>query len=113
MAVNTLQPDRAVGNDHIQFSGGRETAQLPALLIPAPANDPSAIGVGARIGRDFRLCLGKAGRVAEVERQSLNAQPHDMAMRVDQPRHEGAALPIQPEAIGNRRRLTIGLARLG
>ncbi len=51
--------------------------------------------VGGGISADPRLRLGQAGGVGKVELQRAHAEPHDVAVRVDQAGDQGAAAAVE------------------
>src|SRR5947209_2181741 len=97
MAVDPLQPDRAVADNGVDVGGGGEMA-APGFLVPAAPDDPERVRVGCGIGRDLRLRLGEAPGAGKVELEGAEAELHDMAVGVDQPGKEGAALAVEAVA---------------
>ena len=67
MAVDPLEPDRPVADRGVELGGGREAAEVPALLVPAAADDPARRRVGGGIGGDPLLRLGERVGVGKVE----------------------------------------------
>ncbi len=111
MAVHPLQPDRPIGDRGVEIGGGREAAQMPALLVPASPDDPAWRRIGRGIGANPRLRLLQAVRVAEVNEQGAHAKAHHMAVRVDQAGDQGPPAPVEPEA-GPRRPPVAGFEQL-
>ena len=96
VAVDPLQPDRAIGHGRIELGGGRKASQAPFLLVPAEADDPARRRIGGRIGGDLRLRFGKAGGAAQIELQRQEAQFHHIAMGVDHAGDERAPFAVEP-----------------
>ena len=94
VTVDAFEPDGAVRDRGVEIGGGREAAEAPFFLIPTRPDDPRHFGVVGGIFADRRLRFGKAAGVRQVEQHELKAQPHDMAMRVDQAGNERAALSV-------------------
>ena len=113
MAIDAFQPDRPVSDGGIELGGRREAAQLPAFLIPAAPDDPFALRIGAGIGRNLRLCIGKARRAREVERHQLEAKAHHMAVRIDEAGQQRPPLPVEPIVEGFGRGLLVLLLLFG
>ena len=104
MAIDPFKPDRLVSHHGIKLGGRRKAAQSPKLLIPAPPDDPAPVAMFLRIGSNPGLRFGKRGRPRKIERQRLKAQPHYMAMCIDQPRQHRPPLAVDPvvRAVGCR-----------
>ncbi len=91
MPVHAFQPNRAIRERGIQIRGGREPLLGPVVLIPATAQQPGVLRqlrrVGAQAFHDFLLAAG-TGQVRAHERE---AQPHQVAMRIDESRNHRLA----------------------
>ena len=96
--VMPAQPDRPVADHGVELGGGRIAAEAPFLLVPAEAGDPARRAMRSGVSGELGLRLGEAVRVAEVELERTDAEIHDMAVGVDQPRYRGPALGIEAKA---------------
>ena len=76
--------DRPVGDDRVEIGGGRQ-ASRPQFLVPASPDDPARLWIGRRISAQPLLQFGDRVVSDEVQLERAEAQPHDMAVAVDQP----------------------------
>jgi hypothetical protein len=98
MAVDPLEPDRPVADRGVELGRGGEAAEVPALLVPAPADDPARRRIGGGIGGDPLLRLGQGRGVGQIELERAHAELHDMAVGVDQAGEQGPAAAVEQEA---------------
>ena len=105
MAVDPLEPDRPVADGGVELGIGREAAEMPALLVPAAADDPARRRIGGGIGGDPLLRLGERVGVGKVELQRAHAEAHDMAVRVDQAGDQRPAAAVEQETRAVRPRV--------
>jgi hypothetical protein len=94
MAVDPFQPDRPPRYDRVEIGGGGKAAEAPFFLVPAAADDPARRRIGGGISGDLGLGFLKAPRLAEIELHGLEAEPHHMAVRVDEAGDQGPAAAI-------------------
>ena len=94
MAIDAAEPHRAVADHRVEIGGGREALVGPAFLVPAAAEDPLGVGIGGGISGEALLQVGERGRAGEVELERAEAEPHDMAVGVDQAGQQGAPAGI-------------------
>jgi hypothetical protein len=94
VAVDALEPGRAIGDDAVEFLRGREAAQLPVLLVPAAPAHPRAARVRARVGLDPLQGLRQRGGAGQVELGQHLAQAEHVAVGVDQAGQHGAAMHV-------------------
>ncbi len=96
MAVHPRQQHRPVGHHPVEVGGGREAAEVPALLVPAAAGDPRGVGMRGGVAAERVLRRAQAVRVRQVEAQRLEAQFRHVAVRVEQAGQQHAAVPVEP-----------------
>jgi hypothetical protein len=85
--------------------------RAPFFLVPAAADDPARRRIGRGISGDLGLGFLKAPRLAEIELHGLEAEPHHMAVRVDEAGDQGPAAAIDA-VIGSYPGLVPGLEEL-
>ena len=105
VAINAREPGRAVTGDFIQFGSGGEAVDqfaigIPAFLVPAAAHDPACCR-NARL--DAAQGFGDGGAITQIDHQFELAQPHHMAMGIDQARPQRGAGHVHLCAGGQRR----------
>ena len=94
MAVDPLEIDRTVGYRAVEFGGGRKPAKAPFLLVPAAPENPRPGLVFGGEPADLVERLFERSGVRQVERQRADPDPHDMRMRIDQPRDHHRAFAV-------------------
>ena len=92
MAVDAFEHDGPVADDRVEIGGGREALVGPQFLVPAAAEDPARRRDAPRHKSRSRCCRSAIELVpVKVELECAEAEPHHMAVRVDQAGQKRAA----------------------
>jgi len=107
MAIDPLQPDRALREGLIEVIGGRKRLSWPAILIPAATQQPRAVGQAGGEGTKTIQHLGLGIGAHQVDLHQRRTKPHHVGMGIDETRNHGRAGGIDQPGVG------VGTAHLG
>ena len=107
--AHARQVDRAIRAGGVELLPRRVALFGQAHHVPAAAaGDPRCLGVGLGVGAHGGLHVGDASRLGQVDQAGLDAGPVHVVVRVDEPRHHGAAAEAHLAVAGAG-----GVARVG
>ena len=89
MAIDALEPDRAIRKGRVEIGRGREFASGPAVLVPAASKQPGLLRQAAfeAVQACDHLLLARAAD--QIGAQQRETEPHDVAMGIDEPGNDG------------------------